>query len=554
MKPKANRRWLQYGLRSLLALTLAVALLMAWWNQFRRPYGRQRTATDQLVKLGATVETKAKGPAWLALLLGKDYVEVERIAFDGMMFDPRFFRGPNAVKPDQLACLAKMLSVRRLDISEIPGALDDQTYETIGKIPRVEALVMDGTRVSHIGIARLKSIAGLSELSLRACHSIDDRACEALSSFQDLESLDLEFTPVTDDGMRALTRLPRLRELRLCFTGVSPKAASILVACPRLESLAFDCGQYQPGSIEFKNYPALKELAIGTSGSHWLHTYVDYTNLLVEDMPCLEKLEVWQRVNGSAVLQRLPQFTTCYLYDVGEKTVLADLPALQHFSTEKYRSQLEHQELWTNRVGHLRTLAASGAHFMNPPGEWLDSLEEVRLWSCSFRDCPARPLTRLSSLEFGPNDTPHGSLRDDMARNELLTALLQAPNMQDLSVSNVTLARSDLQLCTQLTNLSLKDVEICDADLGFLTAMPKAATVSLVRLPSLPVDSLQHLASLPALQSLYIDQPQWDDVAATYLASLPNTVALGLGQTGLSDEGRQQIYQTGRGKVPDPEE
>jgi hypothetical protein len=74
----------------------------------------------------------------------------------------------------------------------------------------------------------------VTEVNLRACR-VDDAALRSLAGLIHLESLKLDLTQITDDGISALRPMQHLKELHLRHTNLSDRAAVTLAALPRLE-------------------------------------------------------------------------------------------------------------------------------------------------------------------------------------------------------------------------------------------------------------------------------------------------------------------------------
>ncbi len=76
----------------------------------------------------------------------------------------------------------------------------------------------------------------VTEVNLRACE-VDDAALRSLSGLIHLETLRLDLTNITDDGIAALRPMQQLKELHLRHTNLSDRAAATLAALPKLETV-----------------------------------------------------------------------------------------------------------------------------------------------------------------------------------------------------------------------------------------------------------------------------------------------------------------------------
>src|SRR5262245_21614374 len=125
MEPKTNRRrWLQYGIRTLLVLMLAVAVFFAWVRYQKKVYADQRDALAQIAQFGGHYKTERRSPAWLAWLVGDDHVTVTELSLH---------RGPPGIvymklKPADLECLQRIPTLKRLSVSATSG-IDDSVLD-----------------------------------------------------------------------------------------------------------------------------------------------------------------------------------------------------------------------------------------------------------------------------------------------------------------------------------------------------------------------------------------------------------------------------------------
>ena len=144
--PKPKRRWYQFSLRSLLVLTLIVAIGMSWLAVRLRQAQNQRKAVIELQKLGATVE----------------YQETE-----GGLSN---------------ALLRNLVGDEALPVVEID---------------------LLGTQVTDAGLVHLKGLSSLNWLDLDGTQ-LTDAGLIDLKGLSSLERLDLHQTQVTEGGVQEL--------------------------------------------------------------------------------------------------------------------------------------------------------------------------------------------------------------------------------------------------------------------------------------------------------------------------------------------------------------
>jgi hypothetical protein len=138
----------------------------------------------------------------------------------------------------------------------------DGDMDRIARISTLKRLDLSLTRVTDLGIERLKPLTGIEELNLYACEHITDTALAHLrewrrlrrlnlrgtditdtglayvASHVKLEALDLSITQVTDNGMEHLAELTQLRELVLGGNKITALGLSILQLLPELKTLS----------------------------------------------------------------------------------------------------------------------------------------------------------------------------------------------------------------------------------------------------------------------------------------------------------------------------
>ena len=159
--PNQKRRWLQFGLRTLLIFTTICAIGCAWLARKIEQKRKERDAVEAIVKLGGSVTydyekvrgAKPPGPDWLRKFLGENFFsEVEGVTISG-----------NAVLTDA-------------------------------------------------GSANLKWLTQLQTLNL-GYSNISDAGLVNLSGLIQLRTLNLNFTKITDVGLVNLNRLTQLHTL-----------------------------------------------------------------------------------------------------------------------------------------------------------------------------------------------------------------------------------------------------------------------------------------------------------------------------------------------------
>jgi hypothetical protein len=119
-------------------------------------------------------------------------------------------------------------------------AIGDAGAEHLRGMPRLRYIHLGDSRVGDRGLAAIATIPNLDGLSMQR-NKITDAGLASLAGHPKLKSLwigGLEgLTPITDAGIAHLANLPRLEELDLQYTRVTPDGLKALQKLPKLKSL-----------------------------------------------------------------------------------------------------------------------------------------------------------------------------------------------------------------------------------------------------------------------------------------------------------------------------
>jgi Leucine-rich repeat (LRR) protein len=125
------------------------------------------------------------------------------------------------------------LPLRKLDI--VSNDLGDEAMVHIGKMTTLEELYLSYCRHTNKGLAELKGLVNLRVFeSVRS--RLDDAAVPHLNQFPKLRRLNLDYTGLSDAGLKAL-QLPELEELLLDTANLTDGAVETIVKMPKLRSL-----------------------------------------------------------------------------------------------------------------------------------------------------------------------------------------------------------------------------------------------------------------------------------------------------------------------------
>ncbi len=270
MIAKPKRRWFQFSLKTLLIAIFLVSVPLAAFV-WRRERARQQTeVVEALRKLHVQAgyprdDSDASKWRWDfgERVLSRDFFEnvvavnasqYRRVGFirtgapiplsDAHRFWESVYRLPalqyliifdDQVTPQNLDLLAQN---RRLEALHIQTALvNDEHLREIGKLRGLKGLVFgadyleseEQASISYQGVSYLRALPKLTFLDLSAT-TLDDRAAESLADLENLESLYLINTAISDDGLRHLARLRKLTVINVSGSRVTSAGSDELQA------------------------------------------------------------------------------------------------------------------------------------------------------------------------------------------------------------------------------------------------------------------------------------------------------------------------------------
>jgi hypothetical protein len=223
-------RWrFQFGIRSLLVLTVAVAVPCSWlsWEMTK---AREQKGTAEVIRrsgllIGYDYEfdtrgyltfAKWSGPTWIHNLLGDDFVsDVVGV------YVPIVFGGSYGGFFPTSGCVAT-----------------DQDLLPLKTFSKLRMLGLAGTRVTDSGMACVGELRELKDLGLWYTN-VGDLGIAHLRGLHNLRNLNIEHTKVTDSGLVYLKDLPDLEVVCLAETAVDDQGLLLLAECKRLKE--FHC-------------------------------------------------------------------------------------------------------------------------------------------------------------------------------------------------------------------------------------------------------------------------------------------------------------------------
>lgn len=97
---------------------------------------------------------------------------------------------------------------------------DEDLLQHISRLHHLETLVLGGwnMKITDAGLWHLHTLENLRHLSLCQAQGISDEGMRALALLPKLETLDITYTDITDQGLENLMEIPSLRSIRYAWT------------------------------------------------------------------------------------------------------------------------------------------------------------------------------------------------------------------------------------------------------------------------------------------------------------------------------------------------
>jgi hypothetical protein len=257
-----KRRWLRFGLRTLLVL---VTLLCVWLGWLMHGVHKQRRVVARLEKHGAELVyfPVFTMPPWNdilppsvrarlnAALPSDDWRRLISVQIDSVDF-----------QDEDLDILADLPHLNRL---RLPGtSITDVGLRRLAGLKAGYLILLDlrETMITDAGLAQLGELKGLEWLFLGG-PGITDTGLGHVAKLIDLEYLSLEDTQVTDAGIAHLLSLQMLDDLSLDRTRVTGKCLEDLAAIKSLRVLDLRETQVRgEGLAQLAKLPKLEVLVL----------------------------------------------------------------------------------------------------------------------------------------------------------------------------------------------------------------------------------------------------------------------------------------------------
>lgn len=187
----ARRRWLRFGLRTLLVLVAGCAVLFAVLGAKTRRYAREQAAAAEIAEEGVAVQWRDDTPAWLLRVVGLGgmwpFKSVARISFPPDGAHIHFPGGGSAF----------LVGLDDADLEKKRPALE--------QLSNLAELYLSDTNLTDAGLVHLSGLARLEVLDL-SYTDVTDKGITALVSLTSLRRINLRGTSVSDEGVAEMQR------------------------------------------------------------------------------------------------------------------------------------------------------------------------------------------------------------------------------------------------------------------------------------------------------------------------------------------------------------
>ena len=217
----------QFSIRSLLILTVAVAVPCSWFVSERQKARAQQETATAIEEAGGQVfydyQLDDNGnEIWRAM----PPIRPTRLR---VLLDDDYFRSIASVDlflsedlEQAIKCVSALRQLRRLSLSG--DQVTDATLENLKGLTKLRWLFLEYSKITDKGLECLKGMTEIEELSLSGTQVTDDGLLH-LEGLPHLRQLDLANTKVTDSGLENLKVLTQLRSLELGNTKVTGDGA-----------------------------------------------------------------------------------------------------------------------------------------------------------------------------------------------------------------------------------------------------------------------------------------------------------------------------------------
>jgi hypothetical protein len=147
------------------------------------------------------------------------------------------------------ALVSRLKSLRGAKLTG--SAVDDRYVAELSKCASLETVELVGAAITDAGLEKLSRLTRLRRLTLAFCRGVSDRGVGCLGKLTKLEQLDVTDVPgVVGPGLVELRSLRGLRTVNLSWTSVADEGIRALAGHPSLETLVLEDCPVNDRSVE----------------------------------------------------------------------------------------------------------------------------------------------------------------------------------------------------------------------------------------------------------------------------------------------------------------
>jgi hypothetical protein len=173
-----------------------------------------------------------------------------------------FLSPVDKISAKQFAPIRQLKSLRKAKLTGAP--VNDVYLEHFAGLQNLESIELVDTRITDKSLEILSHLKNLREVTLAFCPDVTDRGVRHLGKLVRLEELTLTDIPgLTGSSLAALQSTTKLRQLDLSWSPVSDPGIAALGKQPALERLVLvECPVGDQSLVALAAMPKLRELAL----------------------------------------------------------------------------------------------------------------------------------------------------------------------------------------------------------------------------------------------------------------------------------------------------
>jgi serine/threonine protein kinase len=395
-------------------------------------------------------------------------------------------------------------------------------------------LVLAGTSVTDAGMTHLKNI-DVQSLDLGDT-AVGDSGIRQLSGHEDLSSLQLVRTPITDAACATVRQFSRLRLLNLSRTGVGDAGLKQLAGLKSLSRFHGGKGCTASALLPFQTLRRVGMDKVGMEDVEALAKLPGLRFVDLRDAPDDVVRKLHESLPGVRVLH--PDVPTPDAERAGTRWALESGLSVSAVTAGGLSAPID----MLPELPFVVTGISRGENVVADPARLtaFRGLENLRWPKLENADVSARSIAALTGLRA--LRIPGSDMSD--------SGLVALTPLGDLEMLDLTGCKSvtengwqRLESFPHLSQLILDSTSIGDAGLAQVGRQSELTLLLLDRCKNLTSGSLRHLAGLPVLRFLTLTNTSIDDEAVIRLSQLKSLRVLDVQRTNISLTGIEELQK-----------